>query len=109
MAPADGALARHTEAVKRATAAIGCDVNKPVKSSLQSEKVNILRPDCGFFNIIQNNKYCQKKTTKFLPKHGFYLKKSIASRCKQTLLPCSTTLHRNTLYCFRLMHCNNLY
>ena len=37
-APADGALDWHTEAVERA---IGCDVNKPVKSCLHSQKVNI--------------------------------------------------------------------
>ena len=30
-APADGALGRHTKSVQRATTAIGCDVNKPVK------------------------------------------------------------------------------
>ena len=40
-APADGALGRHTGAVERATTAIGSDVNKPVKSSLHSEKVKI--------------------------------------------------------------------
>ena len=37
--PSDGALGRHTRAVERATT--GCDVNKPVKSSLHSEKVKI--------------------------------------------------------------------
>ena len=36
-APADGALSLHTGAVERATTAIGCDVNKPVKSSLHFE------------------------------------------------------------------------
>ena len=40
-APADGALSLHTGAVERATTAIGCDVNKPVKSSLHFEKVKI--------------------------------------------------------------------
>ena len=30
-----------TVAIERATTAIGCDVNKPVKSSLHSEKVKI--------------------------------------------------------------------
>ena len=30
-APADGALGRHTKSVQRATTAIGCNVNKPVK------------------------------------------------------------------------------
>ena len=40
-APADGALGRHTEAVERATTAIGCYVNKPVKSPLHSEKMKI--------------------------------------------------------------------
>ena len=39
--PADGALGWHTEAVDRATTTIGCDVNKPVRSSLHSEKVKI--------------------------------------------------------------------
>ena len=41
MAPADGALGLHTGAVERATTVIGCDVNKPVKSSLHFEKVKI--------------------------------------------------------------------
>ena len=41
MAPADGALGLHAGAVERATTAIGCDVNKPVKSSLHFEKVKI--------------------------------------------------------------------
>ena len=40
-APADGALGQHTGAVERATTAIGCYVNKPVKSSLHSKKVKI--------------------------------------------------------------------
>ena len=40
-APADGALSLDTGAVERATTAIGCDVNKPVKSSLHFEKVKI--------------------------------------------------------------------
>ena len=38
-APADGALGWHTEAVEWATT--GCDVNKPVKSSLHFEKMKI--------------------------------------------------------------------
>ena len=38
---ADGALCRHIGAVERATTAIGCDVNKSVKSSLHYEKVKI--------------------------------------------------------------------
>ena len=37
----EGALGWQTEAVERATTAIGCDVNKQVKSSLYSEKVKI--------------------------------------------------------------------
>ena len=41
VAPADGTLGLHTGAVERATSVIGCDVNKPVKSSLHSEKVKI--------------------------------------------------------------------
>jgi len=41
VAPADGALSLHTGAVERATTVIGCDVNKPVKSSLHFEKVKI--------------------------------------------------------------------
>ena len=41
MAPTDGALGRNTGAVERATTAIGCDVNKPVKSSLHVEKIKI--------------------------------------------------------------------
>ena len=41
MSPADEALGLHTEAVERATTAIGCDVNKPVKSSLLYEKTKI--------------------------------------------------------------------
>ena len=40
-APADGALSPQTEAVERATTAIGYDVNKPVMSSLHFEKVKI--------------------------------------------------------------------
>ena len=40
-APADGLLGLHDGAVERATTVIGCDVNKPVKSSLHSEKVKI--------------------------------------------------------------------
>ena len=40
-APADGVLGWHTEAVERETTALGCDVNKLVKSSLHSEKVKI--------------------------------------------------------------------
>ena len=40
-APADGNLGLPAGAVERATTVIGCDVNKPVKSSLDSEKVNI--------------------------------------------------------------------
>ena len=40
-ASADGALGLHAGAVERATTVIGCDVNKPVKSSLHSEKVKI--------------------------------------------------------------------
>ena len=56
-APADGALGWHTEAVERATTAIGCDVNKPVKSSLHFEKVKFSESDCQFFNITQNNRY----------------------------------------------------
>ena len=39
--PADGALGLHDKAVDKATTAIGCDVNKLVKSSLHSEKVKI--------------------------------------------------------------------
>ena len=38
-APADGDLGLHAGAVERATTAIGCDVNKPVKSSLHSGKI----------------------------------------------------------------------
>ena len=34
-----GLLVSTHEAVERKTTAIGCDVNKPVKSSLHSEKV----------------------------------------------------------------------
>ena len=41
MAPVDGALGRHTEAVERATTVVGCDVNKPVKSSLHYGRVKI--------------------------------------------------------------------
>ena len=37
----DEALGLHAGAVERATTVIGCDVNKPVKSSLHSEKVKI--------------------------------------------------------------------
>ena len=40
-APADGALGLNAGAVKKATNVIGCDVNKPIKSSLHSEKVKI--------------------------------------------------------------------
>ena len=40
-APADGARCLHTGAVERATTAIGCDLNKPVKSSLHFEKLKI--------------------------------------------------------------------
>jgi hypothetical protein len=40
-APADEALGQHAGAVERATTAIACDVNKPVKSSLHSERVTI--------------------------------------------------------------------
>jgi hypothetical protein len=40
-APIDRVLGRHTEALERATAAISCDVNKPVRSSLHSKKVKI--------------------------------------------------------------------
>ena len=36
-APADGALGLHAGAFERATTVIGCDVNKPVKSSSHSE------------------------------------------------------------------------
>ena len=36
-----GLLAYMLEQLERATTAIGCDVNKPVKSSLHSEKVKI--------------------------------------------------------------------
>ena len=45
----DWALDRHTEAVGRATTAIGCYVNKPVKLSLHYEKVNILKYTGSFF------------------------------------------------------------
>ena len=55
------ALGRHTEGVERATTGTGCEVNKPVKSSLHYEKLNIWKSDCGFFNITQNNKYWYKK------------------------------------------------
>ena len=65
-APEDGALGLHTGAVERATTAIGCDVNKPVKSSLHSEKVKIRKSDFGFFNITRYNKYRQKKHNYFL-------------------------------------------
>ena len=41
LTPADGAFSLHAGAVERATTVIGCDVNKPVKSSLHSEKVKI--------------------------------------------------------------------
>ena len=61
-APADGALGRHTGAVDRATTAIGCDVNKSVKSSLHSEKVKIRKSDCGFCNITQKINICQTKS-----------------------------------------------
>ena len=40
-APADEALGRHTRSVERAATVIGSDVNKPVKSSLYSERVKI--------------------------------------------------------------------
>ena len=40
-APADGPFGLHAGAVERATTVIGCDVNKPVKSSLHSENVKI--------------------------------------------------------------------
>ena len=40
-APADGDLSLHAGAVERATTAIGCDVNKLVKSSLHSGKLKI--------------------------------------------------------------------
>ena len=40
---------------------IGCALNKPVKSSLHSEKVNILKSDYELFNITQNNEYWHKK------------------------------------------------
>ena len=40
-APADGALGLYAGAVERATTVIGCDVNKPVKSSLHSNKIKI--------------------------------------------------------------------
>ena len=49
------------KAFKRATTAIGCDVNKPLL------KVEICKSDCGFFNITQNNKYWQKKYFKISP------------------------------------------
>ena len=39
VAPAGGALGLHAGAVERATTAIGCDVNKPVKSSLHFKRV----------------------------------------------------------------------
>ena len=48
--PADGALGIHAGA----TTVICCDVNKPVRPSLHSEKVKILTSDCGFFLITQN-------------------------------------------------------
>ena len=60
-APADGALGWYTEAVGRAITAIGCDVNKPLKSSLHSEELKIWKSDCWFLDITQNNKYWQKK------------------------------------------------
>ena len=59
--PVENALGRHTGAVERATTAIGCDVNKPVKSSLNSEKVKFRKSDCGFFNITPK-KIWSKKT-----------------------------------------------
>ena len=40
-APADGALGWHTGVVEGATTAIGCAVNKPVKSSLHYENVKM--------------------------------------------------------------------
>ena len=40
-APEDGSVGLNARAVERATTVIGCDVNKPVKSSLHSEKVKI--------------------------------------------------------------------
>ena len=73
---ADGALCRHTGAVERATTAIGCDVNKPVKSSLHYEKVKICVSDCGFFNITQNNKYWQKNYFKISSATWFLLGKN---------------------------------
>ena len=58
-APADGDLGLHAGAVERAATAIGCDVNKHVKSSLHCGKVKIWKSDGGFFNITQNNRYWQ--------------------------------------------------
>ena len=65
--------------------AIGCDVNKSVKSSLHYEKVKIWKSDFGIFNITQINKNWQKKLQSFLNKMVFTRKKSIGSRCKQNL------------------------
>ena len=56
---ADGDPGLHAGAVERATTTIGCDVNKPVKSSLHFKKVNIWKCEWGVFNITQNDKYCQ--------------------------------------------------
>ena len=64
--PADGALGLNAGAVERATTVIGCDVDKPVRSSLHSEKVKLRKFYFGFFNITQNNKYWQTKKCKFL-------------------------------------------
>ena len=63
-APAGGALGLHAGSVERATTAIGCDVNKSVKSSLHSEKVKIRKSNCGFCNITQKNKYLPNKNLK---------------------------------------------
>ena len=57
-----GLLACTLGAVERATTAIGCDVSKPINSSLHSERVKIWKSDGGFFNINQNNKYWKKKS-----------------------------------------------
>ena len=73
------------KAVERATTVIGCDVNKPVKSSLHSEKVNIGKSYRVFFNITQyNNNWKKKKLQHFFNNMVFTRKKSTVSRCKQT-------------------------
>ena len=55
--------------VERAISAIGCDVNKPVRSSLHSERVKNLK-------ITQNNKYWQTKNLRISSKTWFLIKKN---------------------------------